>query len=226
MKKFLYIIFITLVFAGCSGKWKETAFLRFDFDIYGTEAVNYGFWFTGGEIKVSRLSFEGERLQARAVRFENDFEPSFLIDIPTGLTENTLVYDLPQGTYRNVDMELFLDSQIDSVPTIVLNGYFRDSMGTVRDVRFQVDGKIESKLITLYPGDRDDYSMVSGDQYSGRIRLNLSDWFSTIPRSFLESAEVDMVQGRETILISAERNVPIYSTILPKLGQFDEVQFE
>lgn len=226
MKKILYIAVLALVFAGCSAKWKETALLRIDFDVYGTEAVNYGFWFTSGEVRVSRLQFQGDRLQARGVQFENEFEPSFTIDIPTGLAENPLVYDMPQGTYRNVEMEVFLDRRQDTMPTINLNGFFRDSIGTIRDVRFQVNGKIESKLITLYPGDRDDYSMVSGEVYQARIRLNLSDWFSTIPRSFLESAEVDMIGGRETILISAERNVPIYSTILPKLGQFDEVQFE
>lgn len=226
MNKILYILLISFIVAGCSQKWKETAKVDFDFEIYGTTPVNYGFWFTEGQVNVSRLTFEGNRLQSRSVAFEDNFESPILIDIPTGLVDYSLQYDLPQGTYREVRMEIFLESGADSTPSISLKGFFADSTGIIRDVLFYVSGKIESKLITQYPGDREDFSILSGDNYFSVIRLKLNDWFSSIPKSILEGAEISNVNGRETIVISDEHNVPIYSAILPKLGQFDEVQFE
>lgn len=226
MNKIFYIILISLIVTGCGRKWKETAIVDFDFEIYGTDPVSYGFWFTEGQVNVSRLTFEGNRLQARSVTFEDDFGSPLPIDIPTGLADNSLQYDLPQGTYREVRMEIFLESGADSTPSITLKGYFIDSSGVLRDVHFFVSGKIESNLITKYPGEREDFSILSGDNYHSVIRLKLNDWFSSIPRSILENAEISNLNGRETIVISDEHNVPIYSAILPKLGQFDEVQFE
>jgi hypothetical protein len=226
MNKILHILLLLLLVSGCSSKWKETGGINFSFELNGTSESNFGFWFSSGQIHLGRLRFEGDRLQARDVSFDDRFVDDMKIDIPSGLPTNTLYYELPQGTYRNIKMGVSLENVADSLPSIMLNGYFRDSTGLTRDVIFKLNGKIESTLKTLYPGDRENYSILEGDFYTATIRFSIGDWFSTIPPSILQDAVIDIINSRETILISAERNVNIYSIILPKIGQFDEVQYE
>ena len=147
--KYLQILLISafctfLFFAfSCGRKWKKSTVVSFQFEINKDTSTNGYLVFDSGYIIVGEIDFSGERKQGKDV--DIDYNIDSKADFATGLTIPLINMDIPQGTYKKIDIDIKVNKK-DTEPTILLIGaYINDSTASV-PLRFEFNSGITFEI--------------------------------------------------------------------------------
>lgn len=217
--KILLLFSLIVLSFSCSKKWKKTS--ETTINVQFETISNSLTWIeiNQGNFMLNNLLFDGVRVHGEDVIFEDHFENSTLYISNTKTPIS--VYDIPQGTYNKIKVELSYES-VDNNNSIEVNGYYKNSAKSSK-IPFQLFIKkpFKSEALSLETNE-----IVSEINSEALITLNIIDWFSLVPLSFFEKAERRTINGISTISISEDFNPNIYTLILEKIGKNDKLMIQ
>lgn len=222
LRNILLLMSIVVVGVGCGSKWKKTAPMPVSLEMQTADPGQGHLQITGGELVVKKFSFEGNRVQSNDVGFEEEFEPRKTYAIANGGTPTDLNYDIPQGTYTEVDTEIRFRGDDDGL-SVLITGNFLDGANTT-PFRFETEDQIDVRLETAFASNASEVIFEKDDAMPAVIELSVIAWLSGLSSNLLAGADIETVQGVPTILITKDNNESLYALVLARIGQDDRFQ--
>ena len=236
MKKiaaYIMLLFIGLL-GSCQGneEFKLPTKVGFQMDINRNTGQNGRLNFTHGQIILASFSFDGRREEGGDVFFTKSYDEGLLINFDSGNTIAPLTFQIPQGNYTRIELELET-SDDTGVPGLVVEGWYLHSSGIRYPVRFELESSVEFEIKAKEHSGSHQIVLIHTKPASPIIRLNPLKWFEAVPASFLENAvstieegeSEDMTEEGSYILINEETNEEIYEIIIARIEQSVEVIF-
>lgn len=216
------LFLITLLFCGCGGKWKRSTELSLRYELVKADASQEFLRLDAGSIYLGSFKWEGKREQSGDVEFQEAFENTLYIDVEVDNGALDLMYDIPQGTYSEINTELTLEPRVSSSSSVVLQGKFYPSGGDPIRFDFETDKILIFDLEEVFPaGEEEEISFIKNTPRIATIRLALWDWFGTTTENMFLNAERTMVNGEEIILISQDSNSDLHDEVILRIGDTD-----
>ncbi|MDX1651453.1 MAG: hypothetical protein R3277_03100 [Brumimicrobium sp.] len=228
MRTLSYIILvsvsISLLLSCKKSKWKEPTDVSFMVDINKSTAVNGNLSFTGGNIILREIEFDGKRIQADDVYFESEYDNGLNIPFSSSTVNGELQFDIPQGTYTTIRIDFRAENSGTESMKVV--GIFKNSGG------IDVPVIVEPKRIEFYDQvskngqNETEIDLIATQPSIAVIKLNPVYWFATVSMTQMEDAQTVMVNGVESIVISEVVNEDIYDIIDDRFGGGVEIIFD
>ncbi|BDS12222.1 hypothetical protein [Aureispira anguillae] len=221
MRLKIFCFFILSIFA-CSkvNQWKQPTKICFSIDLLDATILDGKLTFDEGYLMVESFKFDGKRTEGADVYFTKHYTDEFTA--PLGIERlDELSFDVPQGIYQSIDVELV--SKSSHTPNLVINGTFKNKMGLLYPVRFEL-AKTEVLHITgedLMGNDKE-VDLAKITKTKATILLDPAQWFSSIQGASLEQAEKSPVGGQSTILITKTINQQLYEEVVAKLEREEQ----
>ena len=161
MKKYLLIIIVLLQACSADESLKVPSGFGIRFDVNREFSKDDRLYFLDGEMLISRLKLEGDRVQAEDYFFQNGYQPPLKVSLDADFNSE-LSFDLPQGIYSRIELDFEIPSA--NIPVLTINGRFKDSTDTWLPLRIEVSSfEYFQILATDYRGEQE---IVIEDQRS------------------------------------------------------------
>lgn len=223
MKLSYVLLFVAATFTfSCNKKWKKTA--PAGFNIYCEKSIpgNTFLSFQSGTIYLDKFGMEGDRKQGDDVTFENEFQSSSEINVSTSVIIPALSYDIPQGTYTELRVDLRIRNSSGG-NSITLNGGY-DNGTIIIPVIFEFMDKIDIRMFATSSGGGD-ITLLEDSPASATISFHIMSWFGTVTSNMLDNATQTDIGGVMTIVINDNENSDIYDAVVNRIGLSETVIF-
>lgn len=237
MKKIAaYIMFLLIgILGSCqdSEEFKLPTKVGFQMDIDRNTGLNGRLNFTHGQILLASFSFDGRREEGGDVFFTKSYEEGLLINFDPDNSEGALTFQIPQGNYTRIELELETSDDTDA-PGLVVDGWYLHSSGIRYPVRFELESSIEFEIKAKEHSGSHQIVLIHSKPANPLIKLKPLIWFEAVPASLLEKAVSTVEEGESDeeveeagslILINEETNEEIYEIIITRIEQSTEVIF-
>lgn len=218
----IVILFSLFIIESCGKKWKETTDCSFKFDIakeYGSNNMQ----FNAGYMILRKIKFTGDRKQGDDVDFSNDIYTQ--TDFSTGNISAAVKYDIPQGTYTSIDLEIEVHDE-GSVPSIQLNGNYINSVTDTISVLFQFFSGETFKIQGKTQSGSSQIVLIEGTSSTAQITYDPVYWFGTVTKNMLDNAELTNISGVPTIVISNDENENIFDYVSDRIDESNKAIFK
>jgi len=210
---------MVLVIASCTkAELKKPTSVKFGFKANST--VESGFHFTQGNVNVSNIMIEGNRVEGDDIYFNRPFDNPIETDLNGSSEIKEFQFDIPQGEYNQLSFSFLLKKTAD-LPSVSLSGKYYYQTNTPVDVSFQLDSDQYFDLL-VSAKNQDQVILNHQQSRTGDVIFNLDYWFGAITHSMMENATVENINGLDHVTISSIENVNIYNIILNRINQTDE----
>lgn len=229
------MLMLTGVFGSCQDEeeFKIPTDVNIQVDINRNASSNGRLNFTQGHISLSSFAFDGRREEGGDVYFEKEYEQGLSIAFDPGKSGEALKFQIPQGNYTRIEIELETFDDLDD-SGLVLTGTYLNASGIQYPIRFELGSSLEFEIESRDQSGNNQILLKAGTPATAIIKLDPIKWFETVPASYLDNA-VLVVEGGESegeveadasyILINEETNENIYEIILNRIEQSTETVF-
>jgi hypothetical protein len=221
---FLCALIVIVGTASCGKKWKKPAAVSYQFRLKENSSsglVN----FTEGLVRVSNMKFYGDRKQGQKhVEMAKSFDPALVIPLSLTPTSTDIQFDIPQGTYHEIEMEASLSGQMGIGASVVIQGYYIKN-NTPVPVKFEYYSSRTIKAAAHNSSGDPEIVLIEDQPASATVLLNPNQWFQEVPQSMFEDAELTASWGDSIMMISPEHNVDIYKMVIDRIENGNEVVF-
>ncbi len=228
---FLYIVVFILFFCGlvsCGKKWKETTEVNFIFEI--NDESNGYIQFDEGYIILQDLGFSGDREQGKKdVDFEqNYYNQGEVAKVSLAGTSNNsypVEFDIPQGTYTSINIQIETFIQQGDEYAILLTGTFINDTNNI-PLRFEFNQEISFTIRAETQNGNGDIVFVEDKPAEATVILDPIYWFGTVSKNMLENASIKNIQGTPTLVINHAYNSNIYDMVVGRITDGNKVIFK
>lgn len=228
MKKSIYILFLfftTLIIISCNkSEWKKPTEVTFFLDLNKETGMDGNLYFTEGHIILRSIAFDGNRIQADEVYFESEFDAGLKVDFSSTSANSNLVFDIPQGTYSAIRIDL--EGERSDNELIFVKGNYINSNGDELPVHLELNEIEFSDKIAKTSQGEIEIDLVAGNPTSAVIKLDPLFWFEAFSQNQLDNAETSTINGTESILINSENNENLFDLINDRIGSNEKVIFD
>jgi hypothetical protein len=210
---FATLLLVAASFTSCKKKWKETTGMNLSFN-YNPLSLPSGFSINSANINVNHFKFSGKRKQGGDVQFENNSQKGFNI---TTATSQQMNFEIPQGDYTSMIFD-FTCARTDTMPFITVNGVFVDTNNVSSMVVVLISSSVYTSSIAKNGNGGTEITVTKSKQVSVNVVYNINYWLQTLNDNLFEEAEIESSNGVGTIIISKDKNVPIYQAIINRLN--------
>ena len=221
MVKFLFLITPILFFtAACEEApiFEGNGNLEFQFEINkqtGNLAKAAGdLSFQSGFIVIREIVFDGDRQGQSSVSITHEQISS--IDFATGVASPPVNVEIPAGEYRSVNLGIEIQDENDD-PTIVLEGEYERTDGTITPVRFEF-GSGE-----VFEAEAERATVASNIPAIAKITFDPVSWFNRVSMNRMENAKLD---ANGVMVISERKNEAIFDLVADGLDRNTEAVFQ
>jgi len=226
MLRRFYILIVLICFIGCdSDEWKETAPTSFDVVVNkSVSSVSY-FQLLKGDLYLDRFRFEGKRVESVDVDFDDEFDSNNRISVESSTLSAELKYDIPQGTYEEIKVDLRLKSKDSKISSILLEGLFTGG-GASETVVFIYDDRIDYEVKVKTANGGSEVAFVAENAKTGTIVFDAIGWMSVISETSFQNADRYEYNGdSDVILITEKENEDLYNIVVARIGLSDVITF-
>lgn len=216
------ILFSLFIIVSCGKNWKKTTVSSFQFDMtkgYGSNNLQ----FNAGYMIIRKIKFTGDRKQGDDVDFSSDIYAQ--TDFATGNISAPVQYDIPQGTYKTIDLEIEIYDE-NSVPSIQLNGNYINSVPDTIPVLFQFFSGETFKMQGKTQSGSSEIVLIEGTSSTAQITYDPVYWFSTVTKNMLDNATLTNISGVPTIVISNDENENIFDYVSDRIDESNKAIFK
>lgn len=178
--------------------------------------------FSGGSLLLETFEFDGRREQADPVYFEKEYSQGLAIPFSASQPIASFNFQLPQGTYSRIEVELEL---LESEKSLEVYGKYENLDGEEIPFHFQRNGDFTFEMAGSSDKDGQYIVIKQEDQPEARMLLQPEAWFSSVPRQMLEDADLTSVNGIATLMISEEQNEAIFDLLEDAMESAQNLQF-
>lgn len=216
---FLFLL-ACLLFSCEKDELTQPAKVSFRFKLDRTPPTGRPVSFQAGALDIESIEFTGDRETGEDVTFISDLQTIVHADLATGNTDPIIAFDVPQGTYGKINLALNPDTL---EPDIVVTGsYVPALLGPEIPVQLEINIPGQLNVVAKNAEGGSKIVLTKDRNAIIEIFLNPSSWFNEIPVASLETAQLKMVGGVPSIVISKDVNEEMYF----KLANLIEVSAE
>jgi hypothetical protein len=177
-----------------------------------------------GSLTIKSIEFDGLRDEGRDIFFESDLTQPLLVDLETGNSNQVLSFDVPQGVYNRIELNITLGWN-DEIP-LVLEGNI--SKGNLDEIPLRFEYNIHERIrVRAEPGKNSNKIVLRKDSPSvARVVIDAGQIFMFVNMSELQDAIVSLHEDRETIIISPRINNEIFNSMAARLERSIRVIFD
>ncbi|MFO7852464.1 MAG: hypothetical protein ACQERS_04270 [Bacteroidota bacterium] len=232
MKKIflLFWIFCIAVISACEKdelKLPAEVKLEFDMNFFNLEGnTKAGQKFTVDEayLILSSLEFDGKREQGEDYFFTSPFDEPVRAEMHTGLTNQNISFDVPQGIYNVIELNLALGD--GEGPALQLRGRFQLGPFVDVPVLFEYAFSEEIRVRAMNKEGNRQVILKKDTPATATVILDAPFMFQLINMGILKNAEHFVIEGEETIVINNEKNIDIFNILATRLDKSLQVIFE
>lgn len=220
----LAAVILVIAMPSCGKKWKKPTSVSYQFRLKDNSSSGL-IKFTSASLRVSELKFDGERKQGQKhVEMKQSFDPP--LQVPLSLTPTTtdILFYIPQGTYHTINLDMKINGEMGTGPSLVVNGYFIKNGYQSIPVKFEYYSEQSFSLPASNPSG-DNIVLVEDQPASATILMNPYYWFQEVPESVLSDAELSTNWSDTVMVINPDHNVNIYQMVIDRLAAGNEVVF-
>lgn len=138
------------------------------------------------------------------------------IDFSTGVASPPVNVEIPAGQYTSVNLGIEIQDE-GSTPTIVIEGAYTHTNGTVSPIRFEfLSGEV-------FEAEAERATISSNVPAIAKITFDPVSWFDAVKASQLDNAQRD---GEGTIVISETKNAAIFDLVADGLDRNTQALFQ
>lgn len=231
--KLAFIIMI-LALAGCRKEKDElTLPVRIHLQI-STIYTAYDNWidWSRGKIGIQSVRFEGRRETGEDVFFESDPEMNLeILSFPASIAE----FDLPQGIYNYMRWDITLkrimsdelikvdDTDSLSIGLVFPGSYYYLDEETWEDIELPIIFAIDDTELFSFMPSSNDIALYANKDFVITLCFNLNYASHSTSGESLDKADRSNVDGKQTIVISSNKNEDLYENLLYRLAQSTRV---
>ncbi len=239
----LVIILLILFLNGCTEKDDLTFPVKVDFKIgiSNNPSKDEYLTFTGGEIGVRRIQFDGKREAGGDVFFETDPKINFSQLTFNASSQPVTIsdFDIPQGIFNYMKWDISLkkifidelnddngdDDDEDDTPNIglAISGTYSYLNGISIPFILAIDIAEQFSVKSFDPDGNSTIVLSVDKDYDAVLSLDPEYAFHSISRESLEEADTSDDSGTEVIVISSEENEDLYEVLLYRIAQSAKV---
>ncbi|MGM0477648.1 MAG: hypothetical protein ACQERC_00365 [Bacteroidota bacterium] len=224
MKKLIYRSFILmglLLMVSCNkSEWKEPTEVSFMVDINKESTMDGDLSFTGGQVLLREIIFDGNRIQGEDVYFEKEHEGGLIVSLSSS-ANSQLVYEIPQGTYTSIRIDL--EAEKSDSDLITVEGNYVNSSGNQLPVIIELPAIEFYDKIAKNSNGETEIDLVAGQPAKATIELDPVFWFENISVNQLENAQTTIISGTESIKINGSVNENLLDLINERVGKGVEI---
>lgn len=193
---------------------------------------------TGGRFLISELEFDGYRENGENYFFTKKFPDSLNVAFSSSSTTKILAFEMPQGIYSRIDIRLGVPSLKEGTAAVeVLErvslkggveiwGNYINTKGEAVPFIFIYSAKDVFKYTAKSTAGDQQVVVKAKADHKGVIRFNPQHWMELINARMLQSANIKIVDGAPTIIISKSQNDHIYNLLVSRIEKSTSLSFE
>lgn len=211
----LSVSIISLLLSSCKNEFKETAPVQVSLKLTNP-IISNSISISGGSAHIGSFGITGERKQGDDVSFLNSFSNETTADLSSGSINPLINFDLFQGTYTRLDVNLGLNST-SSNSTIELLGEYTEDGEEEEFTKFVFRYDPEIKL-NWNLAISEEINIVADQNTGIFIEIDANYLFSGIPESIWHKCSSENINGEEIIFITSQKNTAIYSILIGRIN--------
>ncbi len=221
----ILLLVLSLFAASCQKKWKKPTDVSVNFLLNSNSSDGF-VKFTSGYFLLARIDFDGVRKQGdNNVAFSKDYDPNTQILLSASTSLSSVAFDIPQGTYTDIDLEVRTEEQANDDPTIIVYGTYVNSAFDTLAVRFEFTSGETFEVQGQNSSGGTEVLLIEDQPATTAIIFNPKYWFDVVPQSMLESATIVIENSVQTIIISESENEDIYQLVVARLNDGNQAIF-
>jgi hypothetical protein len=214
MRLKIFCGFLLFIFACSKSPWKQPTSINFELALSSTSFLTGDLLFHTGYMNLGSFVFDGARQQGGDVYFDTDYDKAVQVPLKGTATassnSNKLTFDVPQGVYTDLLLHL---GTADKPSDLVLEGDLTLDSGDPVFVRLELQGVERWSVVAKNQARQQQGLTLEGISTNATIVLQPQQWILENQRSLWEAAELEVINGRMTLLINAATNIELYRTI-------------
>jgi hypothetical protein len=205
----------SFLLSSCKNEFKETAPVQVSLKLTNPFISN-SISINGGSAHIGSFGITGDRKQGDDVTFLNSFSSETTADLSSGAINPLINFDLFQGTYTRLDVNLGFNPT-SSNGAIELLGEFteEDEEDEYSKIVFRYDSEI---ILNWNLAISEEINIVADQNSEVFIELDANYLFSGIPQSLWHHCSSENINGEEIIFITSQKNTAIYSILIGRLN--------
>lgn len=223
--KIIFFALIGVALSGCKkSELKKPADVSIQMDINRAFNSEENLSFNSGYIRIAEFSVEGTRQEGAPVEMSKSFPGGLLIQFNANLSISELDLEIPQGNYTDLDIEFDTFDDNDE-PTIQVSGIYTNSSSQTFPVLFQFES---SETFSINGESENGEAVIILDKNIPShtlIQFDPQYWFDIVTNSMWNNADMTMVEGTLTIVISDSHNEDIYDIVADRVDEATEATF-
>ena len=213
----LSVLMNSFLLSSCKNEFKETAPVQVSLKLTNPFISN-SISISGGTARIGSFGITGERKQGDDVSFLNSFSSETMANLSSGTINPLINFDLFQGTYTRLDVNLGLNPTSSSA-TIELLGKYKEEDEEEEDEYTKFVFRYDSEIkLNWNLAISEDINIVADQNIEVFIELDANYLFSGIPESIWHNCSHENIKGEEIIYITSQKNTAIYSILIGRLN--------
>jgi hypothetical protein len=177
-----------------------------------------------GSLVLDAIEFDGKREEGKDVFFISNFKESLVADLSSQTTNFKVDFDIPQGVYNRIDINLYLSDLQET--SFIIEGVIK--IGVIQEipVRFEYDfpDKINVRASANQPGQN---IVLRKDKSSlATVLIDIGFLFRFINPGVIANADIVEIEGIDVILINKEYNIELFNQIATQISNSFSIVFE
>ena len=211
----LSVLMISFLLSSCKNEFKETAPVQVSLKLTNP-IISNSISISGGTARIGSFGILGERKQGDDVVFLNSFSSETTADLTSGTINPLINFDLYQGTYSRLDVNMGM-KPAGANGSIELLGEYNDGgeQGENKKFVFRYEPEI---MLNWNLAISEEINILADQNTEVLIELDANYLFSGIPESHWYNSSHEELNGEEIIFITAQKNTAIYSILIGRIN--------
>ena len=214
---FLLFLALACSFYSCEKKFKESSSANVTVKMVNP-IVSERLVINSGVVFLSSFGLSGDRKQGDNVSFSKAFSSETTADLSTGNITPLLNFDLFQGTYTKLEINLGISPKLND-GSIVLEGIINsvEEEGNSESKKFSYHFEPSNSFYWNLTNDGEK-NIVPDQNCLVNIEFDATYLFSAITETQWQNCVHELVNGEEVIYITAQKNPDIYNILSGRIN--------
>ena len=205
----------SFLLSSCKNEFKETAPVHVSLKLTNP-IISNSISLKGGKASIGSFGISGDRKQGDDVSFLNSFSSETTADLSSGTINPIINFDLFQGTYSRLDVNLGVKPSATN-SSIELLGEYNDGgeEGDLKKIVFRYEPEI---MLDLNLAISKEINILADQNTEVIFELDANYLFSGIPELLWYNCTHDNINGEEIIYVTSQKNTAIYTILISRIN--------
>ena len=225
IKSIFFVLMLFGLLLACQKEpLKQPVSVNLSIDMNRLSDPLHSYHFEVGNIWIQSIRLLGDRVEGEDIDYFRDFPGGLALDMNGQLNLNDLGFDLPQGDYDSLNLEIATIG--NAAATLKIEGQFVSPAHTADTLAllFEVDEPLVFAW-KVQNGNSHQISLNANTDYRLQVHFDPIYWFGNISYQMLDAADSVFINNVNTISINKNQNTGIFSIVKMKIKEWNKAFF-